>query len=64
MKYPEAPAKGDQHAPVEEERENLIERFGRYWAVYDLNGKLVCLAVYRKGAEEVRRRLLLLEKAG
>lgn len=30
---------------------------GRYWALYDAAGALVCLCVYRKGAEEVRRRL-------
>ena len=33
------------------------ERRGRYWAVYDKAGRLVCLAVYRKGAREVVRRL-------
>ena len=30
---------------------------GRYWAVYDAGGALICVCVYRKGAEEVRRRL-------
>jgi len=34
------------------------ERHGRYWAVYDKAGQLVCLAVYRKGALEVARRLI------
>ena len=43
-----------------------IERYGRFWAVYDGNpsdskqdgvGQLVCLTVYRKGAREVVRRL-------
>jgi len=29
----------------------------RYWAVIDADGMLVCLCVYRKGAEEVVRRL-------
>ena len=28
----------------------------RFWAVY-CNGELVCVTVYRKGAEEVARRL-------
>jgi len=30
---------------------------GRYWGLYDAAGALVCLCVYKKGAEEVRRRL-------
>lgn len=34
-----------------------IEPYGRHWAVYDARGDLVCLAVYRKGAQEVMRRL-------
>ena len=36
-----------------------IERYQntRYWAVIDADGTLVCLCVYRKGAEEVVRRL-------
>ena len=36
-----------------------IARYGktRYWAVIDADGTLVCLCVYRKGAEEVVRRL-------
>ena len=33
-----------------------IERYGRFWAVYDA-GVLVCVTVYRKGALEVARRL-------
>jgi len=33
-----------------------IERYGRYWAVYD-GDILICLTVYRKGAVEVIRRL-------
>jgi hypothetical protein len=32
-----------------------IVPFKRYWAVY-LKGELVCLTVYKKGAEEVIRR--------
>ena len=35
----------------------------RYWAVLDADGTLVCLCVYRKGAEEVVRRLQAQEKA-
>jgi len=36
-----------------------VERYGntRYWAVIDVDGTLVCLCVYRKGAQEVVRRL-------
>jgi hypothetical protein len=31
-----------------------VERYGktRYWTVIDIDGSLVCLCVYRKGAEE------------
>jgi len=34
-----------------------IRKYGRYWAVLDADGSLVCLCVYRKGADEVVRRL-------
>ena len=34
-----------------------LERYGRYWAVYDAAGVLVCLCVYKRGALEVVRRL-------
>jgi hypothetical protein len=36
-----------------------IARYGntRYWAVIDADGTLVCLCVYRKGTQEVVRRL-------
>lgn len=34
-----------------------ITRRGRFWAVHDGAGQLVCLAVYQKGAREVVRRL-------
>ncbi|MCX5784613.1 MAG: hypothetical protein NTX59_02895 [Elusimicrobia bacterium] len=34
-----------------------IEKRGRYWAVYADGGELICLAVYKKGAQEVLRRL-------
>jgi hypothetical protein len=33
----------------------------RYWAVYANDGTLICLCVYRKGAQEVVRRLLAKE---
>jgi hypothetical protein len=38
-----------------------VRCYGRFWAVYDADGALVCVAVYRKGAVEVARRLRLLE---
>jgi len=35
-----------------------IERYkARFWALLDQDGTLICVCVYRKGAEEVRRRL-------
>lgn len=39
-----------------------ILRRGRFWAVKDPKGSLVCVAVYKKGALEVVRRLLPPEK--
>ncbi len=33
------------------------EKYKRFWAVTDAAGQLVCLTVYRKGAQEVLRRL-------
>ena len=35
----------------------------RYWAVLDTDGTLICLCVYRKGAQEVLRRLQTKEQA-
>ena len=34
-----------------------IRRRNRYWEVIDSAGELVCLAVYKRGATEVIRRL-------
>jgi len=34
-----------------------IRKYGRYWAVIDTDGTLVCLCVYKRGAAEVVRRL-------
>ena len=35
-----------------------IAKYGtRFWAVYDADGSLVCVCVYKKGAKEVLRRL-------
>ena len=37
-----------------------IEKYGtRHWAVYDSDGHLICVTVYKKGAKEVLRRLLI-----
>lgn len=30
----------------------------RFWAVYDASGRLICLTVYKKGAQAVVERLL------
>lgn len=35
----------------------IIRKYGRYWAVYDPDGTLVVVTVYKKGAQEVVRRL-------
>jgi hypothetical protein len=42
-----------------------IEKYGktRYWTLIDRTGELVCLCVYRKGAEAVMRRLQILDQA-
>ena len=40
-----------------------VERYGRFWAVYD-GPDLVVVAVYKRGAEEVARRLLAAAHAG
>jgi len=34
-----------------------IQKYGRYWAVYDKNGALICVTVYKCGAMEVVKRL-------
>lgn len=40
----------------------FIKRYGsRNWAVYDGSGILVCVTLYRKGAEEVVRRLSIID---
>ena len=43
-----------------------IARYGktRYWAVIDADGSLICLCVYRKGAQEVVNRLQAREREG
>ena len=39
-----------------------ITKHGRYWAVLDSDGTLVCITLYKKGAQEVVKRLT--KKAG
>jgi hypothetical protein len=34
-----------------------IRKYGRYWALYDAAGELVCVCLYKKGAAEVLSRL-------
>ena len=34
-----------------------IRKYGRYWALYDDAGELVCMCLYKKGAAEVLRRV-------
>jgi hypothetical protein len=34
-----------------------IQKYGREWKLIDPVGQLVCITVYKKGAEEVVRRL-------
>jgi hypothetical protein len=43
-----------------------IARYGntRYWAVWDSDGSLICLCVYKRGALEVLRGLQAREKEG
>jgi hypothetical protein len=40
-----------------------IRKYGRYWAVMDAEGALICVTVYKKGAAEVVRRLQALDDA-
>ena len=42
-----------------------VERYGKtkFFAVRDATGTLVCVCVYRRGAEEVARRLQALDDA-
>ena len=34
-----------------------IQNYGRFFAVHDSAGELICITVYRKGAAEVIRRI-------
>ena len=37
--------------------EYRIVPYGRFWAVYTADGTLICVTVYKRGAQEVVRRL-------
>ena len=39
-----------------------LQKYGQFWAVYDLDDTLVVVTVYKKGAQEVIRRFDELEK--
>jgi hypothetical protein len=34
-----------------------VKKYGKFWALYDTDGSLICVTVYKKGALEVMRRL-------
>lgn len=42
-----------------------VEKYpnSRFWAVYDQAGGLICVAVYKRGANEVARRIEKLQSA-
>jgi hypothetical protein len=60
-------AYGRQHArdtSVSGHGEYAVTRRNRYWEVRDPDGELVCLAVYKRGAKEVVRRMMHLQAVG
>lgn len=48
---------GASEPDVPEQTAYTITRRNRHWEIRDLAGELVCLTVYKRGAEEVVRRL-------
>lgn len=53
------PTKQNRQAPAPQSQHGYnIRKKDRNWAVLDPQGQLVCLTVYRRGAEEVVRRLV------
>jgi hypothetical protein len=44
-------------APAQAPEMCTIHRYGRFWQVLDPTGDLVCITVYKRGAQEVVRRL-------
>lgn len=51
------PSAGQTPSPIPRD-DYTIHRRGRFWAVLDTSGALVCITVYKCGAEEVVRRLI------
>ena len=54
---PESSSAGLTRSQMEQPSTYSIRRRNRYWEVIDSAGELVCLAVYKRGATEVIRRL-------
>ncbi len=55
--------KNRQRSPLDEHTGTLrLQKYGQFWAVYDLDDTLVVVTVYKKGALEVIRRFDELEK--
>ncbi len=55
--------KNRQRSPLDEHPGTFrLRKYGHFWAVYDLDDTLVVVTVYKKGAQEVIRRLDELEK--
>ncbi len=52
------------NTPEQQERPGTytMQRWHRYWGVIDPAGELVCVAVYKRGAKEVIRRLCVAEE--
>ena len=51
-------------AQLDEEPSRLsIRKYGRYWALYDAQGTLIAVTVYKRGALEVVRRIVTLEES-
>lgn len=49
-----------RRASTREQAVYTIQRRNRHWEVRDPTGDLVCLTVYKRGANEVVRRMALL----
>ena len=51
-------AQEGEHAPTPAVEHALrLCKYGRFWGIYDAEGTLICVTVYKKGAREVVRRL-------
>lgn len=51
------PSRASGTAPVTLLGNYVVQRRGRFWAVFDAGETLICLTVYKRGALEVARRL-------